>query len=148
MVDSRAKGARGEYLVRDMLRDWKGHQFERVPASGALAYLKGDLWVPNEKNIYCIEVKSYKDSPLCDKIFTQVKTNNLMQWWRKLLIQAKGGDQEPLLFYKYNRSKVYVVTDVEPKHTKYLYISWLDAYVALAEEWLENETVKFLAGEH
>ena len=33
MVDSRAKGARGEYLVRDMLREATGLKFERVPAS-------------------------------------------------------------------------------------------------------------------
>ena len=38
------KGARGEYLVRDMLREHTGHKFERVPASGALEYLKGDLY--------------------------------------------------------------------------------------------------------
>ena len=50
MVDSRAKGARGEYLVRDMLREATGLKFERVPASGALEYLKGDLYVPNQRN--------------------------------------------------------------------------------------------------
>ena len=43
VVDSRAKGARGEYLVRDLLREHTGLQFERVPMSGALEYLKGDL---------------------------------------------------------------------------------------------------------
>ena len=63
MVDSRAKGARGEYLVRDMLRDFTGLQFERVPNSGALEYLKGDLYVPHEKNRFCIEVKNYETSP-------------------------------------------------------------------------------------
>jgi Holliday junction resolvase len=89
MVDSRQKGARGEYLVRDMLRVHKGYQFERIPASGALSYLKGDLWVPHKENRFCIEVKNYKDSPLSDKIFTQPKTNNLIQWWRKLCTQAK-----------------------------------------------------------
>lgn len=98
MVDSRAKGARGEYLVRDMLRQATGLKFERVPASGALEYLKGDLYVPNQRNHYCIEVKNYKDSPLTDKIFTQPKTNNLIRWWKKVVVQAKGGDQMPLLF--------------------------------------------------
>ena len=63
MVDSRAKGARGEYLVRDMLREATGYKFERVPASGALEYLKGDLYVPNAANKYCIEVKNYSESP-------------------------------------------------------------------------------------
>ncbi len=109
MVDSRAKGARGEYLVRDMLRDATGHKFERVPASGALEYLKGDIYVPHATNIYCIEVKNYADSPLSDKIFTQPKTNNLLRWWKKLVVQAEGGNQRPLLFFKYNRSKVFVV---------------------------------------
>ena len=61
MVDSRAKGARGEYLVRDLLREHTGLQFERVPSSGALEYLKGDLYVPHEKNKYCIEVKNYEN---------------------------------------------------------------------------------------
>ena len=98
MVDSRAKGARGEYLVRDMLRDFTGLQFERVPNSGALDYLKGDLYVPHEKNRFCIEVKNYESSPLSDKIFTAPKTNNLIKWWIKLLQQAAGGNQEPLLF--------------------------------------------------
>ena len=40
MVDSRAKGARGEYLERDLLREYTNLQFERVPMSGALEYLK------------------------------------------------------------------------------------------------------------
>ena len=49
MVDSRAKGARGEYLVRDMLRESTGMQFERVPNSGALEYLKGTYMYPTRK---------------------------------------------------------------------------------------------------
>ena len=127
MVDSRAKGARGEYLVRDMLRQATGLKFERVPASGALEYLKGDLYVPNQRNHYCIEVKNYKDSPLTDKIFTQPKTNNLIRWWKKVVVQAKGGDQMPLLFFKYDRSKVYVVTEHKPENTdEYLYIRFLE----------------------
>jgi len=139
MVDSRAKGARGEYLVRDMLRVHTGLKFERVPASGALEYLKGDLYVPHAKNKYCIEVKNYKDSPLSDKIFTQVKTNNLIRWWKKLCIQAEGGGQEPLLFFKYDRSPVFVVSEDQPLHIEYLYISVIECYVALAEKWLEHE---------
>lgn len=110
MVDSRAKGARGEYLVRDILREYTDLQFERVPNSGALEYLKGDLYIPHEKNKYCIEVKNYADSPLTDKIFTAPKTNNLIRWWTKLNLQAAQGNQEALLFFKYNRSPIFVVT--------------------------------------
>lgn len=146
MVDSRAKGARGEYLVRDMLREATGYQFERVPASGALAYLKGDLYVPNEKNIYCIEVKSYAESPLTDKIFTARKTNNLIRWWKKVEVQAEGGNQQPLLFFKYNRSPVFVATRDEPASADYLYINWLECYVCDALDWLSKEKPEFLNG--
>tara|TARA_R110000744_G_scaffold96058_5_gene185527 strand:+ start:2586 stop:3032 length:447 start_codon:yes stop_codon:yes gene_type:complete len=147
MVDSRAKGARGEYIVRDMLRDATGLKFERVPASGALEYLKGDLYVPNQRNHFCIEVKNYKDSALTDRIFTQPKTNNLIRWWKKVVIQAAGGDQKPMLFFKYDRSKVFVCTEQEPINTtQYLYIAFLNCYVLLAEEWLESETVEWIGG--
>lgn len=145
MVDSRAKGVRGEYTVRDILRAYTDHQFERVPASGALAYLKGDLWVPNKQNRFCIEVKNYADSPLNDKVFTQEKTNNLIRWWKKVCLQAKGMEQEPLLFFKYNRSKVFVVTALRPKETdKYMHFPWLGCYTMLAEEWLEIEKEEFI----
>ena len=143
MVDSRAKGARGEYLVRDMLREHTKLQFERVPASGALSYLKGDLYVPHEDNRFCIEVKNYEKSPFSDKIFTN-KTNYILQWWPKLIDQAAERKQEPLLFFKYSRSKVFVGTNIKPKTCRYTYVSWLDCYLMLAEEWLQEETVEFL----
>jgi len=144
MVDSRAKGARGEYLVRDMLREYTNLKFERVPASGALEYLKGDLYVPNEKNRFCIEVKNYAESPLTDKIFTQEKTNNIIRWWTKVQAQAEQGSQEPLLFFKYNRSKVFVVTKILPEKTKYFFISWLKCYIILADDWLKEEKIEFI----
>lgn len=145
MVDSRMKGARGEYLVRDLLRQHTGLQFERVPSSGALSYLKGDLYVPDAKNLFCIEVKNYEKSPLSDKIFTN-KTNYLVQWWEKIVEQAKLKDQKPLLIFKYSRSKLFVVTSIKPEQAKYMYISWLDCYVAMAEEWLEKEKLEFIDG--
>lgn len=144
MVDSRAKGARGEYLIRDMLREHTGLAFERVPQSGALAYLKGDIYVPLEKNRFCIESKNYEESPLTDKIFTN-KANYIEKWWDKLCEQAKDCGQEPLLFFKYSRSKVFVVTADTPEVVeKYMYINWLDCYIMLAEEWLKLEKPRFI----
>jgi Holliday junction resolvase len=147
MVDSRAKGARGEYLVRDLLRESTGLQFERVPSSGALDYLKGDLYVPHAKNRFCIEVKNYESSTLSDKVFTAPRTNNLIKWWKKLIQQAEGGNQEPLLFFKYNRSEVFVVTALLPEFTDHwIHIEWLDCYVLLAKTWLAEEKVEFIHG--
>ena len=145
MVDSRMKGARGEYLVRDLLRKHTNLQFERVPSSGALSYLKGDLYVPDAKNLFCIEVKNYENSPLTDKVFTN-KTNYLVQWWDKIVSQASLKNQRPLLFFKYSRSKLFVVTDITPQNTDYMYISWLGCYVMLAEDWLQNEKEEFVDG--
>ncbi len=147
MVDSRAKGARGEYLVRDLLREHTGLQFERVPSSGALEYLKGDLYVPHEKNKYCIEVKNYSESPLTDKIFTAPRTNNLIRWWNKLVQQAHQGSQEPLLFFKYNRSPIFVVAKDKPKNfSLWININFLGCHVMVADEWLRNEKPEFLNG--
>jgi len=143
MVDSRAKGARGEYLVRDLLREHTKLQFERVPASGALSYLKGDLYVPHEDNRFCIEVKNYENSPFTDKIFTN-KTNYILQWWPKLIEQAAERNQEPLLFFKYSRSKIFVGTNICPNKCRYSYISWLNCHIMLAEEWLKEEKVELL----
>ena len=147
MVDARGKGMRGEYLVRDLLRDHTGYQFERIPSSGALSYLKGDLYIPdhNIRNRFCIEVKFYADSPLTDKLFTQPRTNNLINWWNKLVGQARHMEQEPLLFFKYNRSPIFVVTELRPKDPdlQYLHISWLNVYTMLADKWLKTEKEDF-----
>ena len=143
MVNSRDKGARGEYLIRDLLRKHTGLKFERVPQSGALSYLKGDLYVPGKNNVFCIEAKNYQESPLNDKIFTN-KSNYLVNWWEKLLEQALSQEQEPLLFFKYSRSKVFVVYESVPWKTEHFYISKLKCFVSLAEEWLTNEKIEFI----
>jgi hypothetical protein len=54
-------------------------------------------------------------------------------------------EQEPLLFFKYNRSKVFVCTELRPKNTTdYVYIAWLGLHLMLAEDWLEKEQEEFL----
>lgn len=143
MVDSRAKGARGEYGARDLLRDTTGLSWERVPMSGALVYLKGDLYIPNEDNVFCIEVKNYAESHFNDKIFTN-KSNMFLRWWSKVEQQAGDMNKEPLLFFKYNRSKLFVVTKVQPIQTEYMHVSWLGCYVCLAEAWLKLEQIEFI----
>lgn len=148
MVDQRQKGARGEYLVRDLLRSKTGHKFERVPASGALPYLKGDLFIPPTDNCaYCIEVKNYKETAINDKILTN-KSNNFVIWWNKIKVQAPQNNKKPLLFCKYDRSKIFVGTEEEPINTeKYLYVSYLDCYILEAGEWLKYEQIEWLSNE-
>lgn len=143
MVNSRQKGARGEENVRELLVASTALPFERVPGSGC-GKIKGDLYIPGKRNAFCIEIKSYAESPLSDKVLTN-KTNNLVQWWTKLHRQAKQENQTPLLMFKYNRSKWFVVTKSEPASVKnFLYISALNCYVMLLDEWLANERIEWL----
>jgi len=143
LVNSRQKGARGEEGVCKVLIESTGLPFERVPGSGCGA-IKGDVHIVGKRNRFCIEVKNYAESPLSDKVLTN-KTNNLTQWWTKLCLQAKQCRQEPLLFFKYNRSKLFIVTSIKPATVdKYLYISTLNCYVMLSDEWLANEGITWL----
>lgn len=145
IVNQRQKGNRGEYLVRDLLRDKTGIKFERVPASGALPYLKGDLFIPPADNcIFCIEVKNYKESHFNDKILTN-KSNLFKIWWNKIKVQAPQNNKEPLLFFRYDRSKIFVTTNIEPLNTKnYMYYDNFNCYTLLAEDWLDNEDIIWL----
>ena len=141
MVNPRAKGALGENKVKEFLDSRTPYTFERTPGSGN-GLIKGDLHIPKFKNVYCIEVKNYAESPFNDKILTS-KTNDFVQWWTKL--QKQAGIQKPLLIFKYNRSKLFVCTDVKPnKVEKYIDIRWLNCYIMLLEEWIEKEDITWL----
>jgi Holliday junction resolvase len=142
-VNPRQKGAACEIVVRDLLIKHTGLAFERVPGSGAGA-IKGDVHIPAKKDRFCIEIKHYADSHWNDKIFTS-KTNNIVIWWTKLLLQSKQTNKEPLLIWKYNRSKFYVCTAIKPANTdNYVDIRWIGCYTLLLDEWLRKEDVKWL----
>jgi len=150
MVDSRQKGARAENLARDMLRKYTGHDWQRTPGSGALNEvhkLKGDLYIPDCKNRFCIEVKHYKDDHLTSKILTD-KTPQLLEWWNQTERQAFQVDRLPLLLFKFDRSKWFVAYTWEafPNNWmnagyKYLVLTTDTSkiYISKLEDWLENE---------
>ncbi len=146
MVNSRQKGAKAELLAADMLRRHTGHIFTQTPGSGS-GKIKGDLHVENKHNLFLIEVKHYKDMGLNQTMFTS-KSNVLVGWWKKAILQAQLMKQEPILLIKQNYSNWFVVTTRRPLMTKrYMYINWLGAYILIAEKWLENETLEFTNGD-
>ena len=51
-------------------------EWVQTPGSGS-GKIKGDLQVPLKHNIFCVEVKFYKDVVLTSKIYTQ-KSNNFI----------------------------------------------------------------------
>ena len=147
MVDPRAKGAEGERQVRDLLRKHTELEFQRVPMSGALDFMKGDVFLPNMHNNYCIEVKFYKDSHFSDKVLTAKKSNVFIQWWNQTTEQAKKAGAKPVLFFKYNRSKIIVAEKDKPENgLDYMYVNFLGCYVSLAQDWLLLEKPSFTNG--
>lgn len=141
MVNPRAKGKVGEKLVKEFLEANTPYKFEYTPGSGS-GSIKGDLMIPKYRNVFCIEVKNYAESPISDKILTN-KTNDFVNWWTKL--QKQAGAQKPLLFFRYNRSKLFVATSIKPVNVeKYIDIPWLNCYILLANEWIEKEEIKWL----
>lgn len=150
MIDSRAKGRTAELKARDILRKYTGLQWERTPLSGALNAshgLKGDVYIPNSRNAFCVEIKSYKDDHLTSKILTS-KNPQFYEWWDQALEQAIKCDKLPLLIFKFNRSKWFVATGelyaTSNLNHMYIYNNVSDSgiYVYLLEEWLPTITAE------
>lgn len=150
MVDSRQKGATAESAVKKVLVQMTGLQWERVPGSGALDpkhKLKGDLYVVDAANLYCVEVKHYKDSQLDHTVLTG-KNPQLLEWWEQAVRQGIQVGRKPLLIFKHDRSKMFVAFVEKPTgNYKYFYINanQHQFYVALLEEWINNELPEFVA---
>lgn len=150
MVDSKEKGTRAELAVRDVLRQATGLQFERTPLSGALDArygLKSDLFIPNEKNKYAIEVKHYKEDHLSSKVLTD-KTPQLIKFWEQTVREAEQNNKLPLLIFKFDRSKLFVAfNDIIPSgEYNYFYteIKEHQFYIAVLDDWLKFENPRFI----
>lgn len=148
MVTANQKGARGETVVRDKLRLLTNLQFERVPSSGALDPkhgLKGDLYIPNEKNLYAIEVKNYEEDHLTSKVLSS-SNPQLVQFWEQAIRQGKQVDKKPLLLFKFARSKVFAAYQDIPTHCNHMFIcsGEHEFYVSLLDDWITLENPKFI----
>ena len=151
VTDSRSKGARAETLVKDKLKELTGLNWERVPSSGALDPkhgLKGDLYVPGEKNLYCVEVKHYADDNLTSSLLT-AKTPTLLGWWEQSLRQGTQVGKKPLLIFKHDRSKLFVAFEQQPSSVNYKYITFtcakgLKFHISLLDDFITNEIPEFI----
>ena len=150
MVDSRAKGATAETKVRDELRSLTKLQWERVPGSGALDAkhgLKGDLYVPGSNNLYCVEVKHYKDDHLNTSLFTG-KNPQLLEWWQQTLRESAQVNKQPVLIFKHDRSKLFCAFKEMPLNSFpyiFVHIREYEFYISRLEDWIVNEAPKFIA---
>lgn len=150
MVDSRDKGARAELAVRDKMRELTGLPWERTPGSGALDpkhMLKGDLYVPNRTNLFCVEIKHYAEDHFTSKIFTG-KNPQLFTWWQQAIRQGEQVKREPLLIFKHDRSKLFAAF-AEPAEGDWLF-AYVNAFeqvpfhVATLEDYIKFQKPKFV----
>lgn len=149
MVDVRAKGATAETKIRDELRKATGLKWERTPGSGALDEkhgLKGDLYIPNEKNIFCVECKHYKDSHI-NHLLISGKNPQLIEWMEQTYRQAKQVSKEPLLIFKHDRSPLYCAfTELPENGYPYIFVSkcGYDFYISLLKDYIEFNKPVFI----
>jgi Holliday junction resolvase len=140
-VDSRAKGARIEAQIKKVLKERTGLNWERIPSSGALDAkhgLKGDLYVPGEGNLFCVEVKGYKEDHINSGLLTH-KTPQIEEWVIQARRQGVQVGKKWLLIFKFDRSKIFVCFEEEPiEEYRYIYYSHLNVYMALLDDWLED----------
>jgi len=139
---SAAKGARFENAAKGILKKHTGLDFKRVPLSGA-SHIKGDLFLVNTNNKYCIECKHYKDDHLTSKILTS-KESQLLKWWSQAVEQAEKMGQEPLLIFKFDRSKFFVATLEEMNNPEFFILHPQKIYIAMLERWLEGNNITWI----
>ena len=140
---SKTKGRSFEYVVRDICTETFGTQFERVPLSGALAYLKGDVYPPWKPDFpWCIEAKHHKEVPW-NNVLT-AKSALLLSFWEQTVREAKVMKKAPVLIYKWDRSKLYVCWNDDIEIDNYLYVrsgDW-EFKMGLLDHWLPLASLK------
>jgi hypothetical protein len=103
--------------------------------------------VPGRTNLWCVEVKGYKEDHLTSQLLTS-KTPQLVEFWEQTTRQGKQVDKKPLLIFKFDRSKVFVAFDDMPNSQNYRCIYYNheshEFYVALLDDWLTWEQPKFV----
>lgn len=150
MADSRSKGQRAEYAVRDVLRKATGVGWERVPGSGGFGSqhgLKGDIYLPNSTGLmsrYCIEVKHYADEHFNSNMLKPTKSQSQMEKW---LIQTERESSEmnakPMLVFKKDRSPWYAAIPTSDPTCSLLETIIPCAILNLSEDVMEYKVVDF-----
>lgn len=157
MVDSRIKGATAETKAKELLVKYTKLNWQRTPGSGALNevhMMKGDLYIPNCNNNYCVEVKHYKDDQITSKLLTGTAPI-FLSWWYQTESQAIKVGKLPLLIFKFDRSKWFVAGSFHSypagmPQGDYKYFEYCfdtdshPVYIALLEDFLSKEDITWI----
>lgn len=136
---SKIKGSAYEAKIRDLLTKELKIEFKRMPLSGSIEYLKGDLWTPHDTAAwpYCIECKHYSEVNW-NGLLT-AKSSDLLNFWRQAVREAEVMKKKPLVIYRWNRSKDYICWDDEIVLTNMICYTGFDCQfkMGLLQDWLE-----------
>jgi len=136
---SKIKGSVYEAKIRDLLTKELDIEFKRMPLSGSLEYLKGDLWTPFDTAAwpYCIECKHYANVTW-NNVLT-AKTSDLLNFWRQAEREAEVMKKKPLVIYRWNRSKDYICWNDEISLENQINIKTFDVEfkMGLLSDWIK-----------
>ena len=136
---SKIKGSAYEAKIKRYLNSHLDIEFERMPLSGAIEYLKGDIWTPHDTAAwpYCIECKHYKDIQW-NNLLT-AKTTDLLQFWKQTVREAKVMRKKPLLIFRWNRSKDFVGWNDDIEVDQYLEIKSFGCHFKITQldNWIK-----------
>lgn len=104
------KGNKNERETAEVLTEWWGSAFKRIPNSGALrwngaSFVYGDL-LPPENFPGIIECKHYKSIDLDEILRCKESDHNIIGWWRQVVddvVRCRKDTSkvvEPILVYK------------------------------------------------
>lgn len=147
---SKNKGTRAESAAKEILHKYTGLNWQRTPLSGALDAkhgLKSDLYIPDAKNNYCVEVKHYKDEHFNTSLFTG-KNPQLIDWWEQAVRQGQQVGRKPLLLFKHDRSKWFAAFQDMPGYNyRFVFVNFEphEFYVATLDDYLQFEQPKFVS---
>ncbi len=137
---SKIKGSAYEAKIAKLLTNEFKVEFRRVPLSGAIDYLKGDIWTPKDTAWwpYCIECKHYKDIQWNN--FLTSKTTDMLTFWKQTLREAEVMEKKPLLIFRWNRSKDFIAFDDALKVEHYVEVKSFGYHfkVTLLDEWIKK----------
>lgn len=147
MVDSKQKGTTAENNAKKYLIEKTGLKWERIPMSGALDSkhgLKGDLYIPGQDNVYCVEIKHYKDCHITYEILTH-KDPQLIKWWEQTIRESGQIGKEPMLIFKHDRSKWFIgVAHSIVNNNIIINKNGHTIYVSLLDDFLKEEKVEWV----
>ena len=137
---SKIKGSAYEAKIKDRLNvEFPNIQFERVPLSGSISYLKGDIWTPHDTASWpwCIEAKHYAELEW-NNLLT-AKSTDILGFWRQTIREAEVMKKKPLLIFRWNRSKDFVAYNDNIKVDSYIEVNSFECSfkVSLLDDWLK-----------